>query len=128
MYNDYHSYCYNSESLSSSIKLSMTEQEYSDRSIEDTQIPSCDDRLVHLDNVRQVQLEIMPGRVIQCLSRSQSTAAAFSPGNTGIVCMRLGGGLENGGIGGIPPVASTAIDANGKLPQGRAECLLQFDE
>jgi ArsR family transcriptional regulator, lead/cadmium/zinc/bismuth-responsive transcriptional repressor len=60
MYNDYHSYCYNSESLSSSIKLSMTEQEYSDRSIEDTQIPSCDDRLVHLDNVRQVQLEIMP--------------------------------------------------------------------
>jgi ArsR family transcriptional regulator, lead/cadmium/zinc/bismuth-responsive transcriptional repressor len=60
VYNDYHSYCYNSESLSSSIKLSMTEQEYSDRSIEDTQIPSCDDRLVHLDNVRQVQLEIMP--------------------------------------------------------------------
>ena len=30
------------------------------RSIEDTQIPSCDERVVHLDNVRQVQLEIMP--------------------------------------------------------------------
>ena len=30
------------------------------RSIEDTQIPSCEERLVHLDNVRQVQLEIMP--------------------------------------------------------------------
>jgi DNA-binding transcriptional ArsR family regulator len=46
----------------------MTEQEYSDRlakgdatqTIEDTQVPSCDDRLVHLDNVRQVQQEIMP--------------------------------------------------------------------
>jgi len=46
----------------------MTEQEYSDRlakgdatrTIEDTQVPSCDDRLVHLDNVRQVQLEILP--------------------------------------------------------------------
>jgi ArsR family transcriptional regulator, lead/cadmium/zinc/bismuth-responsive transcriptional repressor len=46
----------------------MTEQEYSDqlatgdatRTIEDTQAPSCDDRLVHLDNVRQLQLEILP--------------------------------------------------------------------
>ncbi len=46
----------------------MTEQEYSDqlakgdatRTIEDTQTPSCDDRLVHLDNVRQLQLEILP--------------------------------------------------------------------
>lgn len=46
----------------------MTEQEYSNRpaqgdatrSIEDTQAPGCDDRLVHLDNVRQLQLEILP--------------------------------------------------------------------
>jgi ArsR family transcriptional regulator, lead/cadmium/zinc/bismuth-responsive transcriptional repressor len=46
----------------------MTEQEYSDRlangdtmqTIEDTQLPSCEERLVHLDHVRQVQLEIMP--------------------------------------------------------------------
>jgi ArsR family transcriptional regulator, lead/cadmium/zinc/bismuth-responsive transcriptional repressor len=47
----------------------MTEQEYSDRpakgdamrTIEDNlSVPSCDDRSVHLDNVRQVQLEIMP--------------------------------------------------------------------
>jgi DNA-binding transcriptional ArsR family regulator len=46
----------------------MTEQEYSDRpakdnamrTIEDTKAPSCDDRLVHLDNVRQVQLKILP--------------------------------------------------------------------
>ena len=38
----------------------MTEQEYSSKSIEDTQVPSCDDRLVHLDNVRQLQLEILP--------------------------------------------------------------------
>jgi len=46
----------------------MTEQEYSNRlaqgdatrSIEDTQAPSCDERVVHLDNVRQVQLEILP--------------------------------------------------------------------
>ena len=38
----------------------MTEQEYSNKSIEDTQVPSCDDRLVHLDNVRQLQLEILP--------------------------------------------------------------------
>ena len=38
----------------------MTEQEYSDRTIEDTQLPNCEERLVHLDNVRQVQLEIMP--------------------------------------------------------------------
>jgi ArsR family transcriptional regulator, lead/cadmium/zinc/bismuth-responsive transcriptional repressor len=55
----------------------MTEQEYSSGhvkadtsterhvhratlSIEDTQIPSCQERLVHLENVRQVQLEIMP--------------------------------------------------------------------
>ena len=37
----------------------MTEQEYS-RTIEDTQLPNCEERLVHLDNVRQVQLEIMP--------------------------------------------------------------------
>ncbi|WP_310490178.1 metalloregulator ArsR/SmtB family transcription factor [Chamaesiphon sp. VAR_69_metabat_338] len=37
----------------------MTEQEYSSESIEDTQVPSCDDRLVHLDNVRQLQLEIL---------------------------------------------------------------------
>jgi ArsR family transcriptional regulator, lead/cadmium/zinc/bismuth-responsive transcriptional repressor len=55
----------------------MTEQEYSSGlskgdtlaelhvhratgSIEDTQVPSCDDRLVHLDNVRQLQLDILP--------------------------------------------------------------------
>ena len=46
----------------------MTEQEYSDRlatgdamqTIQDTEVPSCDDRLVHLDNVRQLQLEILP--------------------------------------------------------------------
>ena len=39
----------------------MTEQEYSNRSIiEDTQAPSCEERLVHLDNVRQLQLEILP--------------------------------------------------------------------
>ena len=46
----------------------MTEQKYSDRlaqgdatrSIEDTQVPGCDERVVHLDNVRQVQLEILP--------------------------------------------------------------------
>ena len=38
----------------------MTEQEYSSKSIEDTQIPSCDEQVVHLDNVRQLQLEILP--------------------------------------------------------------------
>lgn len=38
----------------------MTEQEYSSESIEDTQVPSCEERLVHLDNVRQLQLEILP--------------------------------------------------------------------
>ena len=38
----------------------MTEQEYSDRTIEDAQAPSCDERVVHLENVRQVQLEILP--------------------------------------------------------------------
>ena len=38
----------------------MTEQEYSSKSIEHTQVPSCDDRLVHLDNVRQLQLDILP--------------------------------------------------------------------
>jgi ArsR family transcriptional regulator, lead/cadmium/zinc/bismuth-responsive transcriptional repressor len=46
----------------------MTEQEYSDRlakgdamrMIEDTQVPSCEERLVHFDNVRQVQQKIMP--------------------------------------------------------------------
>jgi ArsR family transcriptional regulator, lead/cadmium/zinc/bismuth-responsive transcriptional repressor len=48
----------------------MTEQEYSDRlakgdamrTSEDTLsvVPSCDDRSVHLDSARQVQLEIMP--------------------------------------------------------------------
>lgn len=46
----------------------MSEQKYSDQfaqgeatqSIEEIQVPSCDDRLVHLDNVRQVQLEILP--------------------------------------------------------------------
>jgi ArsR family transcriptional regulator, lead/cadmium/zinc/bismuth-responsive transcriptional repressor len=37
----------------------MTEQEYSSGSIEDTQAPSCEERLVHLDNVRQLQLEIL---------------------------------------------------------------------
>jgi ArsR family transcriptional regulator, lead/cadmium/zinc/bismuth-responsive transcriptional repressor len=54
-----------SESLT---KHFMTEQEYSSGlakgdatlTIEDTQLPSCEERLVHLDNVRQVQLEIMP--------------------------------------------------------------------
>jgi ArsR family transcriptional regulator, lead/cadmium/zinc/bismuth-responsive transcriptional repressor len=58
----------------------MTEQEYSDRlakgdatrSIEDTQIPSCEERLVHLDNVRQVQLEIMP------MEESQRRAELFT--------------------------------------------------
>jgi ArsR family transcriptional regulator, lead/cadmium/zinc/bismuth-responsive transcriptional repressor len=38
----------------------MTEQGYSSESIDDTQAPSCDERLVHLDNVRQLQLEILP--------------------------------------------------------------------
>ncbi len=38
----------------------MTEQEYSNKSIEDTQVPNCEERLVHLDNVRQLQLEILP--------------------------------------------------------------------
>ena len=46
----------------------MTEQRYSSRlakddakpTIEDTQAPSCDDSLVHLDNVRQLQLDILP--------------------------------------------------------------------
>jgi ArsR family transcriptional regulator, lead/cadmium/zinc/bismuth-responsive transcriptional repressor len=46
----------------------MTEQEYSDRlargdatrTIDDTQAPSCEERLVHLNNVRQLQLEILP--------------------------------------------------------------------
>ena len=38
----------------------MTEQEYLSESIDDTQAPSCDDGLVHLDNVRQLQLEILP--------------------------------------------------------------------
>ena len=38
----------------------MTEQEYSSKSIEDTQAPNCDERLVHLDNVRQPQVEILP--------------------------------------------------------------------
>ncbi len=55
-------------SLSSSTKLFMTEQEYSNkfakdsgaRAIEDTHVPICDDQLVHLDNVRQLQLEILP--------------------------------------------------------------------
>ena len=45
----------------------MTEQEYSSKLIasltpketDDTQAPSCDERLVHLDNVRQLQLEIL---------------------------------------------------------------------
>jgi ArsR family transcriptional regulator, lead/cadmium/zinc/bismuth-responsive transcriptional repressor len=45
----------------------MTEQEYSSKLIaslapketEDTQAPSCDERLVHLDNVRQLQLGIL---------------------------------------------------------------------
>ena len=38
----------------------MTEQEYSDQASEDNRAPSCDERVVHLDNVRQVQLEILP--------------------------------------------------------------------
>ena len=38
----------------------MTEQGYSSESIDDTQAPSCEERLVHLDNVRQLQLEILP--------------------------------------------------------------------
>jgi ArsR family transcriptional regulator, lead/cadmium/zinc/bismuth-responsive transcriptional repressor len=46
----------------------MTEPEYADRlangeatqTNEDLQLPNCEERLVHLDNVRQVQLEIMP--------------------------------------------------------------------
>jgi ArsR family transcriptional regulator, lead/cadmium/zinc/bismuth-responsive transcriptional repressor len=46
----------------------MIEQRHSSESIlpcrhsvnEDTQAPSCEERLVHLDNVRQLQLEILP--------------------------------------------------------------------
>jgi ArsR family transcriptional regulator, lead/cadmium/zinc/bismuth-responsive transcriptional repressor len=38
----------------------MSAPDYSEKSIEDTQVPSCDERLVHLDNVRQLQLEILP--------------------------------------------------------------------
>ena len=46
----------------------MTEQRYSSRlakddatpTIEDTHAPSCEDSLVHLDNVRQLQLDILP--------------------------------------------------------------------
>ena len=50
----------------------MTEQEYSSKSIDDAQVPSCDDRLVHLDNVRQLQLEILP------MAEAQRRAELFS--------------------------------------------------
>lgn len=48
-------------------------QEYSDRLTQndatpilaDTQAPSCEDRSIHLDNVRQLQLEILPMDVAQ---------------------------------------------------------------
>ena len=50
----------------------MTEQGYSSESIEDTQVPSCEERLVHLDNVRQLQLEILP------MSEAQRRAELFN--------------------------------------------------
>ena len=50
----------------------MTEQEYSSKSIDDTQVPSCDERLVHLDNVRQLQLDILP------MAQAQRRAELFS--------------------------------------------------
>lgn len=50
----------------------MTEQEYSSKSIDDAQAPSCDDRLVHLDNVRQLQLEILP------MAQAQRRAELFN--------------------------------------------------
>ena len=50
----------------------MTEQEYSSKSIDDAQVPSCDDRLVHLDKVRQLQLEILP------MAEAQRRAELFS--------------------------------------------------
>ena len=120
--------CHSSSSLT---KLSMTEQEYSNKSIEDTQVPNCEERLVHLDNVRQLQLEILPmaeaqrrGGAIYCFGRSQSVAVALSISQPRAVCLRSGCGFENERIGSISPVASIKIDANGQLSQRRAKCLL----
>jgi hypothetical protein len=39
----------------------MTEQGYSSESIEDTQASSCEERLVHLDNVRNLKRVLKPG-------------------------------------------------------------------
>lgn len=83
MYNDSH-YCrYNLNRVNHLQQiLFMTEQEYSSglskgdtlaelhvhratRSSENAQAPSCEERLVHLDNVRQLQLEIIPMDVAQ---------------------------------------------------------------
>ena len=50
----------------------MTEQEYSSKSIEDAQAPSCEDSLVHLDNVRQLQLDILP------MAQAQRRAELFN--------------------------------------------------
>ncbi|AFY92831.1 ArsR/SmtB family transcription factor [Chamaesiphon minutus] len=50
----------------------MTEQEYSSKSIDNAQAPSCDARLIHLDNVRQLQLEILP------MAQAQRRAELFN--------------------------------------------------
>jgi ArsR family transcriptional regulator, lead/cadmium/zinc/bismuth-responsive transcriptional repressor len=73
MYNDSHSCRYNLRRVNLLQQiLFMTEQEYSNRSMEDTQVPSCDERLVHLDNVRQLQLEILP------MAQAQRRAELFN--------------------------------------------------
>ena len=41
-----------------------------------------------------------------------------------IVRLRSSRRAKNGRIGGISPVASVEIDANGQLPQGRAQRIL----
>jgi ArsR family transcriptional regulator, lead/cadmium/zinc/bismuth-responsive transcriptional repressor len=81
----------------------MAEQEYSNRSIEDTQVPHCDDRLVHLDGVRQVQLEIISmedaqrrAEIFNVLADPNRLRLLSALANQGLCVCDLAAGLKMG--------------------------------
>jgi ArsR family transcriptional regulator, lead/cadmium/zinc/bismuth-responsive transcriptional repressor len=116
----------------------MTKQEYSSKLIAsltpketgDTQAPSCDERLVHLDNVRQLQLEILS------MEKAQRRAELFNvladpnrlrllsalTGKELCVC-DLAAGLKMGESAVSHQLrvlrSMRMVNANGQLPRGR---------
>lgn len=53
----------------------MTKQDYLKQALQDSEAPSCDSHLVHLDTVRQVQPEILPMQEAQHMAEFFSVLA-----------------------------------------------------